>query len=545
MRAGVAAGLGPFLALVVVAVGVLGLGLHEAWTDSPTFDEPVYVAAGLAAVLHHDLTFNEEHPPLPKVVAVLPVLFTHPVIPPNGHWDTNDERVYSAAFVAAQLRAGTLRSVTMASRVIPLLEAVGVAFVLFAVGRDLFGRAAGLVGGLLWLASPFVLGLGHLFSLDISFALAVAGWSWALLRWTRRPTAARAGVVGLLSAVAVLTDVTGLILAVIATIAVVAIRRQTSRGSALHQGGLVVLVTWASVWIVYAALDPGVLLHPSVVLPLPYLEGIRFLAANDTIPGPGYLLGVAWTGGRWWYWPGSLLVKTVPTTLLVLLIGPWGLMAAGRGTRRRAVLVLVLPALCLLAFTVGAPRDIGLRYLLPVIALWLVAASSMVPVVLRHKAGIAVVAVAVVVAVVATAGSGPDSLAWTAPPFTPASEVATNSDVDWGQSLYRLQVWGRGKDPWVAYFGPRGLGVTAVPGARPLLASSPTRVTGWVAVSATDLTSAERDQLAWLRAYCPVGRLGGSILLYRFLTHPTPVPGPTRPAAPCSGGSARFSHRTR
>ena len=62
------------LGLVLLAACFLGLGLAEAWSDSPTFDEPVYVAAGLAEVLHHDVTFNDEHPPLAKVLAVLPVL---------------------------------------------------------------------------------------------------------------------------------------------------------------------------------------------------------------------------------------------------------------------------------------------------------------------------------------------------------------------------------------------------------------------------------------------------------------------------------------
>ena len=530
---------------MVVAAGVFGLGLHQAWVDSPTFDEPVYVAAGLGAVLHHDVTFNDEHPLLPKVVAVLPVvLFTHPVVPPNGHWDTNDERRYSATFVQAQLRAGSLRSVTMASRVLPLLEAVGVAFVLYALGRDLFGRWAGAMAGLLWLLSPFLLGLGHLLSLDVSFALAVVGWSWALLRWTRRPSTGRAAVVGLVSGAAVLTDVTGLILAGVAVAAVVAVHWRPSRRAAWVEGGLVALVAWASVWVLYAAFDPGVLLHPTVVLPLPYLEGIRYLAANDTVPGPGYLLGVAWTGGRWWYWPGSLLVKTVPTTLVALAVGPWALMRVDRGTRRRAGLVLGLPALCLLVFTVGVPRDIGLRYLLPVIALWLVAASSIVTLVRRRVVAVMVAVAVVVVAGAFTVGSDPYSLAWTAPPFTPAAEAVTNSDVDWGQSLYRLQLWSRGKEPWVAYFGPRGLGVGDVPGARALLGAPPSRVTGWVAVSATDLTSAERHRLAWLRGYCSTGVLGGSILVYRFKTPPTARPGPTRPSGRCPPDASGFSRRT-
>ena len=532
------------MALSVAATVVLGLGLHEAWADAPTFDEPVYVSAGLAAIVHHDLTYNDEHPLLPKVVSVLPVLFTHPVLPPNGHWDRNDERTYSAAFVRAQLEAGTLRSVTMASRIIPLLEAVALAFVLYGLGRDLFGRAAGCLAGLLWLLAPFVLGLGHLDSMDVSFALAVGAWSWSLLRWTRHPTPARAAVVGVLSAAAVLTDVTGLLLAGIAAAAVVAAAWRRSRRSALLQGGAVALVVWVSVWGFYGVLDPAVLLHPTVVLPLPYLEGMRYLFDNDRIPGPGYLLGASWTGGRWWYWPGSLLVKTVPTTLVVLLVGPWGLLAADRGTRRRAALVLGLPALTLLAFTVGLPRDIGLRYLLPVIALWLVAASSMVPVLRRHAAGVVGLAVVVAVAGVVTVVTSPDSLAWTVPPFTPSYAAVTNSDVDWGQSLYLLQQWSRGKDPRVAYFGPRGAGTAAVPDARPLLGTHPAEVTGWVAVSATDLTSAERGPLSWLRAYCPVQVLGGTILVYRFDTPPLPLGGPSRPARPCPAGSSGFSSRT-
>ncbi len=534
---------GPVLLVLVASAIVLGLGLHEAWVDAPTFDEPVYVSAGLAAVLHHDLAFNDEHPVLPKVVAVLPVLFTHPVVPANGHWDRNDEQSYSAAFVKAQLRAGTLRSVTMASRVLPLLEAIGLAFVLYALGRDLFGRAAGALAGLLWLLSPFVLGLAHLDSVDISFSLAVGCWAWALLRWTRQPTRGRSVVVGLMSGLVVLTDVTGLILAGLAVVAVAATLWSGSRRHAMAEAGVAAGVAWASVWLGYAAIDPGVLLHPTIVLPAPYFEGIRYLAAHDTIPGPGYLLGVAWTGGRWWYWPGIMAVKTVPTTLVVLLVGPWGLLAVDRGTRRRAALVLGLPALLLVAFTIGVPRDIGLRYLLPVIALWLVLATSMVPLVRRRAVRIGVVVAVVVAAGAVTIGSSPDSLAWTTPPFTPAFQVATNSDVDWGQSLYLLQRWSKGKEPLVAYFGPRGVDTGAIPGARPLLATAPSRVSGWVAVSATDLTSADADQLAWLRAYCPVGQLGDSVLVYRFRGRPSARPGPTRPAGVCSPDSSGFSSR--
>jgi hypothetical protein len=508
-----------------------GLGLYEAWADAPTFDEPVYVAAGLQAVLHHDLTINAEHPPLPKVLSVLPVLLVGPVVPHDSAPQTNDERSYSALFVQAQERAGKLRAVTFASRVVGLIESIAIAAFLFSLGRKLFGRAAGTVAASLWLLSPLVLGLGHLNAVDPAFTLTVVGWAWAMLRWTNRPTIPRAATVGLLSAAAILSDVTGLLIAALGLAVMLGYGRSRLPRWGLHQVLVAGALAWAATWAVYVLLDPRVLLDPTVLLPSPYFQGIRYLAANDTQPGPGYLLGVAWTGGRWWYWPGAMLVKTVPTTLLFLLLGPLGWLTVDRTIRHRIYAIVVAPALILGAFNLTTPRDIGLRYMLPVIALWLVAASSIV----RYgRLGSALGVVTIAVAGVFTIGSAPDSLAWAAPPFAPAYRSVTNSDVDWGQGLYQLQSWSTGKHPWVAYFGPRGIGSAEIPGSRSLIGTPLDHLTGWVAVSATNLTSAESASLAWLRTYCPVGELDGSILLYRFRRPPQGVAGPPRPAAICA-----------
>ena len=36
----------PLVILAVITAGFLALGVAEAWSDSPTFDEPVYVSSG-------------------------------------------------------------------------------------------------------------------------------------------------------------------------------------------------------------------------------------------------------------------------------------------------------------------------------------------------------------------------------------------------------------------------------------------------------------------------------------------------------------------
>ncbi len=540
----------PLVALGIGIAGFIALGLGEAWSDAPTFDEPVYVAAGLAAVLHHDVTLNDEHPPVPKVLAALPVLFVRPVIPANGRWAGNDERAYSARFAEAQQRAGILRRVTFAARLMPLAETAGVALAIFLLGRELLGAAAGAFGGLVWLSSPLVLGIGHLDGTDIPFALAVVIASWALARWLRLRSRRALVWLGLALAGAALSEMSGLLVVaaglgvvLVATLGEAPSLRSGAR-RALARAVLTGLISLAAVWIAYAALDPGVLGQPGL-LPAPYLSGLSYLRATDTVAAPGYLAGISYTGGQWWFWPVSLMIKLPAAALLLLVAGSAAWLLVGPPGRRRALLAVGAPAALLTAFTLTMPRDIGVRYLLPVVALWAAASGALVPAAARlrpvaRRASLASACGLLAVAAITTAASYPDSLSWTAPPFRPGYAVATDSNVDWGQGLYALLSWTTTHRAWVDYFGPRGLASDPVPGGRRLLGTPPDRITGWVAVSATTLTSADRSELGWLRGYCPVRVLAGSILIYRFRRPPAPAPVAGRPPAVCPG---QWSHR--
>jgi 4-amino-4-deoxy-L-arabinose transferase-like glycosyltransferase len=537
--------------LAIMAAGFLVLGVAEAWADAPTFDEPVYVSAGLAAVLHHDVALNEEHPPLPKVLAVLPVLFVHPVVPAGGRWSGNDELGYGARFVAAQLAAGKLRRVTFASRLVPLAETAGVAFVLFGLASELSGALAGALAGMLWLASPLVLGIGHLDGTDVPFALGVTLSSWALLRWLRLRSTSALVWLGLGLAAAAETQVTGVLVVASALAVVVAAQWRSGVGPALARAGLAGLIAWAVVWAIYIAVDPAMLRQVPMLVPRPYLDGIRYLAVHDTTSSPAYVAGIAYTGGRWWFWPLSLAIKWPQTSLLLLLAGAIGCLRLPPGARLRAGLAVGLPAVLLTAFTLAMPKDVGVRYLLPAVALLAAAAASGLVAVLetgpgerRRRLARAAVAALLGLAVLSTAGSFPRSIAWTAWPFRPGYAVATDSDVDWGQGLYALRSWSAGRDPWVAYFGPRGISTAGAPGARPLLGASPARLDGWVAVSVTALNSANRASVGWLRGWCPVAILDGTILIYHFgqppgSAHAAQLPPSAGPLCPGQWSSAR------
>jgi hypothetical protein len=254
---------------------------------------------------------------------------------------------------------------------------------------------------------------------------------------------------------------------------------------------------------------------------------------------------VSWTGASVWFWFATLVVKLSTPIVVLLVAGPLVLVALvrsgriSRSTWRQTLVAVVLPAVVLFVFELPNPRTLGVRYLLPSIALWIVAASPIALVVTRRVAAMAV-GVVLAVAAAITVYSFPNSIAYTAAPFRPGYRVATDSNVDWGQNFNQLASWSRGRHPYVAYFGPRGVTGADIAGTRPLVGTAPAHISGWVAASASDLTSADRGSLSWLRAYCPVGTLGGSILLYHFTVAPTAAAGPAAPASLCAG---RVSHR--
>jgi hypothetical protein len=188
----------------------------------------------------------------------------------------------------------------------------------------------------------------------------------------------------------------------------------------------------------------------------------------------------------------------------------------------------------LLVFLLPYPKQVGIRYALPVIALLLVVGSPLASWLAASRPRWVLAALLAVTQLASFWVAAPHSLAWTAPPFRPGYAVAAESSLDWGQDNGALAEWMGDRRVLVAAFGGGHEVIKAVPGYRPLLDVAPRDVRGWVAVSATMLTTFDRDRLSWLRAYCHVRTIGGTILIYRFERPPTPEPGPSRPAGRCS-----------
>jgi len=111
----------------------------------------------------------------------------------------------------------------------------------------------------------------------------------------------------------------------------------------------------------------------------------------------------------------------------------------------------------------------------------------------------------------------PDYLAYFNAAAGPHPErVLVDSNLDWGQDLYRLAdtVRARGIDSLrVHYFGSSQLSSVGLTNARRLARDE--RTTGWVAASETFLAGVWSDtSLRWLARRTPVARIGPSMRLY-------------------------------
>lgn len=545
---------------------VLVLGLVEARRDSLTIDEGPDLSSGLTALVQRDARLTPEHPLGAKLVPSLTGLLARPVVPKGEGFRSGDWFAATEDFVRANQAAGRLDDLLWWSRVGSVGLTAVAAVLIFLLGRRLFGDLAGAVAAVAWSTVPYVIGVGHLAMIDVPFTVATLLVALALERGARRPGVVSAALMGASAGVALSVRQAGLVFVPLSVAVVVWVARRdqgADRRPPVRELAVVLLLPLVVVWALYRGLAPqqpggqagerlagyvAAARNESVVgrlvlaLPLPqeYRAGFAVFVVGSG-PRPDFLLGRTAARHRWWSLPVSALLKLPPIVLLMLVAGPWWWRRAGvaADARARARVAVVAPALLLVGLLVSQPLDLGLRVALPSLALGLVAAAPAASLLGRRLrvpvlGGLAAVQLAT--AVVAF----PASLAWTPPPFRPGYRWVSGGNLDLDQDRGRLLRWAAGRPLRLALVTSRGVDRPA--GMQPLVGVEPSSIRGWVAADATSLTIFRSRELAWLRAYCPVRTIGGTILVYRFDRPPSASPGPDAPARPCGDG-ARYSHR--
>lgn len=513
----------PALALFVA----LALGASSG--NSATWDEPIHLTAGYAALTAGDYRVDPSHPPLLRMWAALPLVVDRPVREvdtvridqrPAASWVTE---AYGLAHRFLYVDNDADRMIGYGRTMIVLLGVV-LGAVLFAWALAWLGTVPAAVVAALFALAPNLLAHASLVTTDFGVTALAFCAIFFLWRACERPVAANVAGAAICSALALVSKFSAVLLAPITLVilAVAVARRMMPFRTAAAIAGSIGVAAVAVIWAIYGfrylpSDTPGWAFDfttrvPSAdrslviaaadwidrhrLLPNAYIQGFVY-AQTSSQQMPSFLFGEVSQSGWWYYFPVAFLIKT-PVAILLLFAA--GLVAAGRTLGFARAAVLVAPVVVFAGAAIVSGINLGLRHLLPVYPFVLliggVAAHRLA---LHHRRWAPAALAAVLVAgSVELARAYPAPLAFFnqfvgGPAY--GYRYLADSNIDWGADLKRLDEWmerhGVGHVN-LAYFGqadPRyyGIDCTHLPGA-PTFATDAIarpRLPGYVALSPT------------------------------------------------------------
>jgi 4-amino-4-deoxy-L-arabinose transferase-like glycosyltransferase len=582
------------LLLVLMAVLAGGAALRE----SVTIDEVAHIGAGVSYLQKLDLRMNPEHPPLPKVLAALP-LVCRGVRADYSHisWTTSEK--FLPAFLGQWVFGDWLlerwndpKSVLLWARLPMLLVTLALGCAVYLYARRLGGAWGGLLCLSVYVSTPAFLAFGPLVHTDLAVTLFSLLALWTFAEMWQQPNRRNVVLFGLSLAGALLSKFTAGVLFVAFVAFALSLRwrglpgqpgsktelrqwrrarrRATLRG--ILYAGLAVYVfyfvfSWHQSTSALERLGTGpaaLFLRRILMPPLLYLGGVLWVVASGR--RGTFILGHAYPHAVWFYFPVVFVLKSSLGFLaLLLLAAAMGISRKVRGETSVAVIptqfalhwrvlwvsLLVFTGVCLLS-----PLDISIRHFsVPLVLLVMLLAP--LP---RMLAGLQwrPVALAGTATVVALAVSCLFTALHAYPYYLPyinalsfgrpTYALVNDSNVDWNQGFPEVRRFAEQQGLQEIPLDQYGFsGVTAfVPQAYPWNCQTPTQeIAGkWVTLSAANLLEARN--CAWLLRYPHEALAGGSMYAVRL---PAQIPtagsagGPPLPSAYRTFGGLPFETR--
>jgi dolichyl-phosphate-mannose--protein O-mannosyl transferase len=202
------------LLLILMAILAGGSALRE----SVTIDEVAHIGAGVSYLQRLDLRLNEEHPPLAKVLAALPLVL-HGVHADYSHisWTVSEKffHAYAAQWVFGEwLLTKWNNPVTTLvwARLPMLLLTLALGWIVYAYARRLAGNWGGLLCLSIYVSTPAFLSVGPLVHTDMAVTLFSLVTLWRFAETWQNPSPKNAVLFGLTLAAALLSKFTAGIL---------------------------------------------------------------------------------------------------------------------------------------------------------------------------------------------------------------------------------------------------------------------------------------------------------------------------------------------
>jgi len=337
------------LALLLLALMFLLAG-GAALRESVTIDEVAHIGAGVSYLQKFDLRYNEEHPPLAKVLAALPLVMRGIHADYSGvMWSVS--RDFFPAFLGEWVfgeyvltRWNSPQSTLAWARLPMLLLTIALGWLVFVCARRLGGDWGGLLCVGVYASTPVFLVFGPLVLTDIAITFFSLLALLAMARLWDRPDRNNTLLMALALSGAVLTKFTAAILFFVFIAVALSTRWRPIAGQPakpdarqwrrLRWRAMRKATLWAAlvVYAVYFLFSwnqplniPGLAGHgPLATLlgrllmpPWLFLCGLAFVVLTGN--RATFILGHAYPHGIWFYFPVLLVLKSPPGFLGLLV----------------------------------------------------------------------------------------------------------------------------------------------------------------------------------------------------------------------------------
>src|SRR5258706_12556618 len=317
---------------------------------SITNDEIVHIPAGYYHLVAGGFQLYNEHPPLVKMWAALPLLIVQPDEPPAPKTEDENfmERTWGFHERFWQANQARFQTVTFWPRVMMIPITLALGMLIFVFARKLFGETAALIAVALYVLEPTVLAHGRIVHTDVPAALAYLLFFFALHKYSEAPGKKRALILGLVCALALLTKFSMLVLLPVLAIYFLARlflnwRDRKQRTQILFHSAVITEVVLFLVNAAYyfqrpaleasdvrwvAMKSPALLGFvttfvrlASYLLPTYYLFGVYNIELHNHFGHATSLLGHYNDLGWWYYFPVAFALKTTIPFLLLAIAG--------------------------------------------------------------------------------------------------------------------------------------------------------------------------------------------------------------------------------
>lgn len=397
-----------WLILAVLCAVMLGQMLFSVSQMSQHADETTHLYAGYRVLKCSDYTFGREHPPLAKMLAAAPLLFSDlPVNCAPTEAGVSEEDL-ATRWLYSQDNWWPL---LMRARIASSLAAVALFIGVWITARRMFGLAVAILSTAFLAFEPNILAHGALVLNNVLLAALFLFTVFSFYLWSRRHSVGQLIGTGVLLGLALLTKHSAvLLIPILILLALVDVwlesnnRKDASRRVLKNAGTVaaILVIAAATVWCGYGLrysgssremsmwategwrvkADPASLqilkaARAAHLMPQSYLEGLIDVQGLVQDAGDGdAVLGRMYRQAPWFFFPLIMVVKFTLSFLAMLALGAAGLVLFGR-ERRRELLFLLIPALIYLLASLQVPRlAAGIWHLFPLVPFLLIAMSA-------------------------------------------------------------------------------------------------------------------------------------------------------------------------